>query len=63
MCSARIRYWPAGSSLGRVKVKLPMELLRELAARVATLEGVAQALLLEDDHRMADAWVESGAHI
>ena len=28
-----------------------------------TLEGVAQALRLEDDRRMADAWVESGAHI
>ena len=40
-----------------------MELLREMGARVLALENVVQQLRLEDDRRMADAWVESGAHI
>ncbi|MFZ1472265.1 MAG: serine O-acetyltransferase [Anaerolineae bacterium] len=55
---------PAHEDLQHNRLPDPtMELLRELAARVVTLEGVAQALRLEDDRRMADAWVESGAHI
>ncbi len=40
-----------------------MELLREMGARVLALETVVQQLRLEDDRRMADVWVESGAHI
>jgi len=40
-----------------------MELLRDMGARVVALENVVQQLRLEDDRRMADAWVESGAHI
>ncbi len=40
-----------------------MDLLREMGVRVMALENVVQQLRLEDDRRMADAWVESGAHI
>jgi len=40
-----------------------MELLREMGARVVALENVVQQLRLEDDRRMADAWVDGGAHI
>ena len=41
-----------------------VDMLRHLTARVVALESSVQHLRLDDDHRTADAWVESGgSHI
>ncbi len=42
---------------------LTMEMLRDLQARVQTLEANLRQFDLEDDSQMADVWVESGGHI
>ena len=40
------------------------EMLRHLTARLVALEHTVRELQLDDDERMADAWVESGgSHI